>query len=109
MMLRRCGANKTNTALNQSVVFIKVADAALTNDFWKVAVSFQLTPYEKTIEIVKADLAAVTDPAHPTPLIEEVHLIQTGVNTLKSTMTNLKRYLPKADGKRGLLNMGGSF
>jgi uncharacterized coiled-coil protein SlyX len=38
-----------NTALNQSVVFIKVADAALTNDFGKVAVNFQLTPYQKTI------------------------------------------------------------
>ena len=33
-------------------------------------VKFQLTPYEKAIEIVKADLAAVTDLARPTPLIE---------------------------------------
>jgi hypothetical protein len=109
MMLRRCGADITNTALHQSVVFIKVADAALTNDFWKVAVNFQLAPYEKAIEIVKADLAAVTDLAHPTPLIEEVHQIQTVVTTLESTMTNLKRYFPKAERKRGLLNMGGSF
>jgi hypothetical protein len=101
-------AQTSQTALNQSVVFIKVADAAFTNDFWKVAVNFQLTPYKKAIEIVKADLAAVTDLAHPMPLIEEVHQIQT-VNTLESTTTSLKRYLLKADQKRGLLNMGGSF
>jgi hypothetical protein len=79
-------------SLNQSVVFIKIVDAAFTNDFWKVAVNFQLTPYEKDIEIVKADLAAVTGIAHPTPLIEEVHQIQTVVNTLERAITNLKRY-----------------
>jgi len=99
MMLRRCGADITNTALNQSVVFIKVADAALTNDFWKVVVKVQLTPYEKAAKSVKTDLAAVTDLAHPTPLIEEVYQIQTFVNTLEGTRTNLKRYLPKLIGK----------
>ena len=55
----RCNADVTNTALNQSVVFIKVVDAVFTSDFWKVVLNFQLTPYEKAIEIVKADLAAV--------------------------------------------------
>jgi hypothetical protein len=109
MMMWRCGAEVSNTAINQSVIFVKEAAVALTNDYWKVAVNFTLTPYEKAIEIVKADLATVKDLAHPTPLIEEVHQIQTVVNTLESTMTNLKRYLPKADRKRGLLNVGGSF
>ena len=71
--------------------------------------NFQITPYEKAIEIVKADLAAVTGFAHPTPLIDEVHQVQTLVNTLENTLTNLKRYLPGADRKRGLLNVGGSF
>ena len=96
-------------ALNRSVVFIKVADAAFTSDYWKVVLHFQLTPYEKAIEIVKADLAAVTELAHPTPLIDEVHQVQTVVNSLENTLTNLKRYLPRADRKRGLLNVGGSF
>jgi len=108
-MLMRSYAEVTNTALNQSVVFIKVADAALNGDYWKVVLNFQLTPYEKAIEIVKADFAAVTDLAHPTPLIDEVHQVQTVVNTLENTLTNLKRYLPRADRKRSLLNVGGSF
>ena len=58
--------------------------------------NFQLTPYEKAIEIVKADLVAVPDLAHPTPLVDEVHQVQT-VNSLEKTLTNLNRYLPKAD------------
>jgi hypothetical protein len=98
-----------NTALNQSVVFVKVADAALTNDYWKVVVNFQLTPYERDIDIVKADLATVTGLAHITPLIQEVHQIQTAVNTLETTMKNVKRCMPIGDRKRGLLNVGGSF
>ena len=105
----RSNAEVPNTALNQSVVFIRVADAALTSDYWKVVLNFQLTPYEKAIEIVKADLAAVTGLAHPTPLIDEVHQVQTVVNTLENTLTNLIRYLPRADRKRGLLNVGDSF
>ena len=108
-MMLRSNAEVTNTALNQSVVFIKVADAALTSDYWKVVLNFQLTPYEKAIEIVKADLAAVTDLANPTPLIDEVHQVQRVVNKLENTLTNLNRYLPRADGKRDLLNVGGSF
>jgi len=105
----RCDADVTNTTLNHSVVFIKVANAAFTSDYWKVVLNFQLTPYEKAIEIVKADLAVVADLAHPTPLNDEVHQVQTVVNTLENTLTNLKRFLPKADRKRGLLNVEGSF
>ena len=107
--MAQSNAEVVNTALNRSVVFIKVADAAFTSDYWKVVLHFQLTPYEKAIEIVKADLAAVTELAHPTPLIDEVHQVQTVVNSLENTLTNLKRYLPRADRKRGLLNVGGSF
>ena len=77
MVLTRSDAEVINTALNRSMVFIKVADAAFTSDYWKVVLNFQLTPYEKAIEIVKADLAAVTDLAHLTPLIDEVHQVQT--------------------------------
>ena len=62
----------------------------------------------EAIEIVKADLVAVTDLAHPTPLIEEVHQVETVVNSLENTLTNLKRHLPRAHRKRGLLNVGGS-
>ena len=58
---------------------------------------------------MKADLAAITDLAHPTPFIDEVHQVQTVINTLENTLTNLKRYLPRADRKRGLLNVGCSF
>jgi len=76
MMLMRSNADVTNTALNQSVVFIKVADAACTSDYWKVVLNLLLTPYQKAVEIVKADLVAITGLAHPTPLTKFTRLKQ---------------------------------
>jgi len=55
MVLTRSNAEVINTALNQSVVFIKVADAGFTSNYWKVVLNFQLTPYEKAIETLRAD------------------------------------------------------
>jgi hypothetical protein len=105
----QCEAHITNTVLNQTVLFIKEADVAFTNDYWKVAVKFDLSPYDKAIETLKADLLTVTGLAHATPLIEEIHQVQTVVNSLERTLTNLKRFLPKPEKKRGLLDIGGSF
>jgi hypothetical protein len=103
-----CGANVINTPINQSVIFIKEADVAFTNDYWKVVVNFKLTPYEKATEILRADLAAATKLAQPTPLIE-VHQGQTAVNALDSTLTKRRRFLPRANRRRWLVNAGGSF
>jgi hypothetical protein len=72
-------------------------------------VDFKLTPYERAIEILRADLAAATELAHPTPLIDEVHHVQTAVNLLDSSLTKLRRILLRADRKRGLVKAGGSF
>jgi len=71
--------------------------------------NFRLAPYEEAIEILRTDLAAVIELAHPTPLIEEVHLVQTAVNSLEGKLISLKQFLPKAERKRGWINAGGSF
>jgi hypothetical protein len=104
-----CRANVINTPIKQSVIFIKEADVAFTNDYWKVVVNVKLTSYERAIEILRADLAAATEVAHPTPLIDEVHQVQTAVNLLDSSLTKLRRFLPRANRRRGLVNAGGSF
>jgi len=49
------------------VIFIKEADVTFTSDYWKVAISFKLPPYEKAIEILQADLTPVIELAHLTP------------------------------------------
>jgi len=77
------------------VISIKEDDAAITSDFWKVVVEFKLATNEKVIEILRANLAAVTELVHPTPLVDEVHQVQTAVNSLDSTLTNLKRFCRK--------------
>jgi len=103
------GADIINTPLNQSVIFIKEADVTFTSDYWKVAISFKLAPYEKAIEILHADLTPVIELAHHTPLIDEVHQIQSAVKSLEGKLSSLKQFLPRAERKRGLMNIGGTF
>ena len=104
-----CGAEIINTSINQSVIFIKKAYIVLTNDHWKVVINFKLTPYEKAIEFLRADMEAVEKVTHRTSLIDEVLPLQTAVNSLQSKLINLKRFLPRSENRRGLLNVGGSF
>ena len=47
--------------------------------------------------------------AHPTPLIEEVHQVQTAVYSLEGKLISLKQFLPKAERKSGWIDAGGSF
>ena len=91
------------------MIFIKEADVTFTSDYWKVAISFRLAPYEKAIEILQADLTPVIELAHQTPLIDEVHQIQSAVNSLEGKLSRLKQFLLKVEQKRGLMNTGGSF
>ena len=65
------------------MIFIKEADVTFTSDYWQVAISFKLAPYEKAIEILQADLTPVIELAHHTPLIDEVHQIQSAVKSLE--------------------------
>ena len=104
-----CGAEIINTPINNSVIFIKKADIVLTNDNWKVVVHFKLTPFERAIEILLADMEDVEVVTHRTSLIDEVLQAQTAVNSLESKLINLKRFLPKPERRRGLLNVGGSI
>ena len=66
-------------------------------------VNFKLTPFEKTIEILRADMEAVEKFTHCTSLIDDVLRVQTAVNSLESKLINLKRFLPKPEHRRGLL------
>ena len=40
LLMWSCRAGMVLKPINQLVIFIKEADVALTNDFWKVAVNF---------------------------------------------------------------------
>ena len=91
------------------MIFIKKAGIVLTNDHWKVVINFKLTPYEKAIEFLRADMEAVEKVTHRTSLIDEVLPLQTAVNSLQSKLINLKRFLPRPERRRGLLTVGGSF
>jgi hypothetical protein len=70
-------------------VFIK-ADTIFTNDFWKAVIHIHLTPYEEAVEMLKHDLAEITELSHFTSLIEEVNNVQVAVNSLENRVSNLK-------------------
>ena len=70
------------------MIFIKEADVTFTRDYWKVAMSYRLAPYEKAIEILQADLTLVIKLAHHTPLIDKVHQIQSAVSYLEGKLSS---------------------
>jgi hypothetical protein len=59
------------------VIFIKKADIVLTNDHWMVAVNLKFTPFEREIEILRADMEVVEKVTHLTSLINELLRVQT--------------------------------
>ena len=89
------------------MIFIKKADIVLTNDHWKVVVNFKFTPFEGAIEILRADMEVVEKVTHRTSLFDEALRVKTAASSLESTLINLKRFLPKPERRRGLLNVGG--
>jgi hypothetical protein len=91
------------------VIFIKEADVIFTRDYWKVAICFKLAPYEKAIKILQFDLTPVIVLVQHPPLIDEVHHIQSADNSLNGKLSSLKQFLLRAERKRGLMEIGGSF
>jgi hypothetical protein len=94
--------------VNDSVIFIKTANAVFTNDYWKAAISIDLSAYEEAVEILKNDLSEKRDLIRFSPLEEEVGRIQQALHSLDSKLSNLKLFLPTPGRRRGLLNVVGS-
>jgi len=74
-----------------------------------VAVNLKFTPFEREIEILRADMEVVEKVTHLTSLINELLRVQTSVKPLESKFKNVKRFLTKPEHRRGLLNVGGSI
>jgi hypothetical protein len=104
-----CGstAEIVNSPLNHSVVFIREAELVLTSNHWRVTVNFDLSTYEEAITVLREDLTHVEGLAkHSTP-IGELRQVDLALNSFEDT--NLKRYLPKANRKRGWIDARGSI
>ena len=90
-----------NSPLNHSVVFIREAELVLTSDHWRVIVNFDLSAYEEAITVLREDLTRVEEIANHSTPIGELRQVDLALNSFEDNLLNLKRYLPKANRKRG--------
>jgi hypothetical protein len=100
-------AQVINKPLNQSVIFLKECDDALTSDTWNVVVHFNLTPYDQAIATLHEDLKGIYDVARHSWQFDEVQRVQTVLDSLEGKLTNLKQFLPKPGKNRDWINLGG--
>jgi hypothetical protein len=80
----------------------------LTNDVWKVANHVDLAPYEKSLKMVNNDLHEISAITRNTTQVEEIQRIVVVVRSLEFKLQNVKECLPRADRRRGLINVAGS-
>jgi hypothetical protein len=109
MLLCPTGAEVTNTPLNHSVLFVRDKDVILTSDYWRVVVNFDLTEFEEAITKLHEDLTRVKELARRTKPIGELRQVDLALSSFEDKLANLKRYSPRANRRRGLINAGGSI
>jgi hypothetical protein len=103
------GAEVINSPLNHSVLFVKEKDLILTSDYWKIIVNFDLMPYEDVITTLREDLRQLKEATRRTLPIGELRYVETALSAVENKLADLKEYLPKADKRRGFLDIGGTF
>jgi tetrahydromethanopterin S-methyltransferase subunit B len=96
-----------NHLLQNAVAFLKDADTIITSDYWRAVVKLDPTPFEDAIQLLHKDLTAVKETMDRTTPITDTHPVEATLNTLIDKVKNLKRFLPRSNRKRGLLDLGG--
>jgi hypothetical protein len=107
MLLCTVGAEVTNTPLNHSVLFVKEKDMFLTSDCWRIVVNFDLTAYEDTTSTLREDLFQMEEITNRTFPIGELIHVESALFSLEIKTADIKKFLPEADKRRGLIDAGG--
>jgi mannitol-specific phosphotransferase system IIBC component len=102
-----CCAQLVLKLLRHSVVFVKDVDVILTIDYWRVVVNFVLTAFEVVVTTLHEDLARVKELARRMKPNGELRQVDLAMSSFEVKLANLKRYLSRADRRRGLINAGG--
>jgi hypothetical protein len=109
LLLCYVGAEVINSQLNHSVLFVKEKDLILTRDYWKIVVNFDLMHYEDVITTLREDLRELKKASKRSLHIEELRYVETALTAAEIKLADLKEYLPKADKRRGFLDIGGTL
>jgi hypothetical protein len=94
--------------LNHSVLFLKEADIVLTNGDWRVAIDFDLSTYREVILTTGTDLHTVENQRQEFTSVSKLKQIGVLLQTLDSKLLKFRKFLPRLDRRRGLLNLGGT-
>jgi hypothetical protein len=108
LLLWYVGAEVINTPLNHIVLFVKENDMIFTSDYWKIIVNFDLMPYEDVTTSLREDLRELKEATRRTLPIGELRNVETALIAVENKLADLKKYLPKADKRRGFLDIGGT-
>jgi hypothetical protein len=108
LLLWYVGAEVINTPLNHRVLFVKEKDMIFTSDYWKIIVNFDLMPYEGVTTTLREDLRELKEATRRTLPIGELRYVETALIAVENMLADLKEYLPKADKRRGFLDIGGT-
>jgi hypothetical protein len=91
------------------VLFLKESDIVFTNDYWRIAVDFDLSTYYDTMSTVTSDLIVMERQKREFTPMHELQQIGLLLQTLESKLQSFAQFLPRLDNKRGLLNLGGTI
>jgi hypothetical protein len=98
-----------NSPLNHSVLFVKEKDMLLTSDNWRIIVNFDLMPYEDETTTLREDLSDLKEATKRSLPIGELRYVETALLAVENKLADWKEYLPKADKRRGLRDVVGTF
>jgi hypothetical protein len=109
LLLCYVGAEVVNSPLNHSVLFVKEKDVIFTSDYWKIIVNFDLMPYEDVVSTLREDLRELKEVSKRSLPIGELRYVESALSAAEAKLADLKEYLPKADRRRGFLDIDGTF
>ena len=81
----------------------------MTNDYWMLIVHYDLVEFDEAITTLHEGLTRVKVMARRMTPIGELRQVDLTLSSFEVKLANLKRYLPKADMRRGWINAGGSI
>jgi 3-methyladenine DNA glycosylase Tag len=100
---------KTISPLNHSVVIVEDKNVFLTSVYWRINVNFDMSAYVEATTTLRDDLYRVEEiPRHTAP-IGELRNEGAALNSLENKLGDLKKFLPRVDRRRGLINAVGSI
>jgi hypothetical protein len=104
-----CGSRSDKLPVKQQRTLCERERFDFTNDYWKIIVNFDLMPYEEVVTTLREDLRELKEASKRSLPIGELRYVEAALRAAETKLADLKEYLPKADKRRGFIDIGGTF